>query len=113
MEEQSILIISGAEVARVFVGDIVLVEQEGRKLHVVTSCQEYRYYEKMSKLEAALDGRFCPCLKGCYVNLERIVSMKEPEIHFDNGYVFCLGRTNFIKLRQKYKLFLKNSVNLA
>ena len=30
MEEQSILIISGAEVARVFVGDIVLVEQEGR-----------------------------------------------------------------------------------
>lgn len=113
MAEQFILIISGAEAARVSADDIILVEQEGRKLHIVTSCREYRYYEKMSNLETALDGRFYPCLKGCYVNLEHIVSMREPEIRFDNGYVFCLGRTNFIKLKQRYKLFLKNSVNLA
>ena len=105
--ERYVPIISGKETAKVNLDDIVLIEREGRKLHVVTERREYRYYEKIDIVEQYLDERFYPCLKSCYVNLEHIAYMEEQEIHFDNGYAFFLGRSNFIKTKQKYKSFLR------
>ncbi len=104
-------IISGKDTAKVCLDDIVCIEREGRKLHVVTVRREYWYYEKIEIVERYLDERFFPCLKGCYVNLEHIAYMEEQEIHFDNGYAFFLGRSNFIKTKQRYKLFLRTSQN--
>ncbi len=108
MGEQYIPIISGKETARVRISDVVLIERDRRKLHVVTKDRQFHYYEKIENVENLLDSRFFPCLKGCYVNLEHISCMSEQSIYFDNGYVYTLGRGNFIKAKQKYKGYLKS-----
>ena len=35
--------------------------------------------------------------------------MTDQTIYFDNGFTFGLGRQNFIKTRQRYKLYLKKT----
>lgn len=110
MEEQYIPIISGSHAAKVKVGDIIMIERNRRKLHIITGHREYQYYEKMENVELLLDDRFYPCLKGCYINLERISSMEDQRIFFDNGLVYDLGRENFIKTKQKYRGYLRNTI---
>ena len=108
MTEQYIPIITGGETARIRISDVVLIERRKRKLFIVTGDRQYDYYQKIENVEVLLDNRFFPCLKGCYVNLEHISCMSEQSIYFDNGYVYSLGRGNFIRTRQKYKCFLKS-----
>ena len=67
-------------------------------------------YEKLENIKPLLDGRFYPCLKGCYINLEKVTSMSEQSIRFENGEVFNLGRENFIKAKQKYSCYLRKTL---
>lgn len=110
MAENYISIISGKVAARVKVSDVVFIERNRRKLHIVTDKDEYDYYEKLENIEPLLDGRFYPCLKGCYINLEKVTSMAEQSIQFENGEVFNLGRENFIKAKQRYMCFLRKTL---
>jgi len=110
MSERYIPIISGSHTAKVKVSDIVMVERNRRKLHVVTDAKEYEYYEKIENVELFLDGRFYPCLKGCYINFERVSHMEDQRIYFDNGRFFDLGRENYIKTKQKYRGYLRKTI---
>lgn len=109
-EEKYIPVICGKEAAKVRVSDVVMVMKDKRKLHIVTDKKEYDFYERMEHVEPLLDSRFFCCLKGCYINFEKVASMAEQTIYFDNGSTFGLGRQNFIKTRQRYKLYLKKTV---
>lgn len=108
-EEKYIPVICGKEAAKVKVSDVVMVIKDKRKLHIVTDGKEYDFYERIEHVEPFLDSRFFCCLKGCYINLEKVVSMTDQTIYFDNGFTFGLGRQNFIKTRQRYKLYLKKT----
>lgn len=110
MVEKYITVITGSEAARIKLADIMLIEKDRRKIHMVTQNREYHYYDSMEHVETFLDQRFYPCLKNCYVNLDRISCMAEQNIYFDNGYVYNLGRTNFIKTRQKYRGYLTRPI---
>lgn len=110
MSERYIPIISGSHTARVKVSDIIMVERNRRKLHVVTDEKEYEYYEKIENVELLLDGRFYPCLKGCYINFERVSHMEDQRIYFDNGHFFDLGRENYIRTKQKYRGYLRKTI---
>ncbi|MGN0658358.1 MAG: LytTR family transcriptional regulator DNA-binding domain-containing protein [Emergencia sp.] len=107
MEENYLSIISGSENARIRVSDIVMIQRNRRKLRVVTGQREFEYYEKIENVEPLLDDRFYPCLKGCYVNMERISFMADQSICFDNGVCYNMGRENYIRTKQKYKQFLR------
>lgn len=107
MEEKYLSIIGGSVNARVRLSDVVLIERKNRKLHVVTEERSFDYYEKIENVEPILDGRFYPCLKGCYINMERVAAMTEQSIYFDNGAHFELGRDNFIKAKRNYKHYLQ------
>lgn len=106
MAEKYLSIIGGRINARIRLSDVVLIERQNRKLHVVTEDRNFDYYEKIENVEPILDGRFYPCLKGCYINMERVSAMAEQSIYFDNGTHYELGRDNFIKAKQSYKHYL-------
>ncbi len=111
MKEDYIAVLQGKAVAKVKVSDIVFIERDRRKLHLVTEKGTYDYYERMENVEPVLDQRFYPCLKGCYINLDKVESMQEQRISFDNGEFLYIGRENFIRTRQYYKKYLKNKMN--
>ncbi len=110
MAENYISIISGKVAARIKVSDVVFIERNCRKLRIVTDDEEYSYYEKIENISPLLDDRFYPCLKGCYINLEKVTSMSEQCIRFENGKMFNLGRENFIKAKQRYRCFLQRTL---
>lgn len=108
MREEYITILSTTVAARIRTSDILYIERDKRKIHIVTILEEYDYYERIENIEPLLDERFFPCLKGCYINLERVVSMRDQRITFDGGRILYLGRENFLKTIQYYKIYLKN-----
>lgn len=110
MSEEHILILTSNLAARVAVSDIIFIERDKRKIRISTDLEVYEYYEKIENIEPLLDRRFFPCLKGCYINLEKVVSMREQKITFKGGQVLYLGRENFLKTKQHYKIYLKNPV---
>lgn len=108
-----IMIMSGSESARVRVSDVVLIERNRRKLRIITDYRIYDFYGKMEAIEPMLDERFFPCLKGCYINFERVVRMTEQSIFFDNGMVYSLGRENFLRTKHQFKEYLKKVMKNA
>jgi len=108
MVEDYIVVLTPAVTARIRIRDIVYIERDKRKLHIVTDFEEYSYYEKIENIEPLLDGRFFSCLKGCFINLEKVVSMRDRKITFENGRVLYLGRENFLKTVQYYQIYIKN-----
>ena len=108
MNEEEILILKQTIVARIKLRDIVYIERNKRKIHIVTDLEEYEYYEKLENIEPLLDRRFFPCLRGCYINMDKVASMREQRITFEGGQTLYLGRENFLKTMQYYKIYLKN-----
>lgn len=96
-------------VRKVMLDDIVYLARDGRKLRLMTDEGEIEFYERLDNVLHVLDERFYPCLKGCYVNLEKISCMDEQQIFFENGATYALGRENFVRTKQKYYRFLKSN----
>ena len=109
MSEKYILVMTRSMAVRIRLEDIVYVERDKRKVHIVTAEDSYTYYERMENIEPLLDSRFYPCLKSCYINLDKVVSMREQKITFEGGQMVYLGRENFGKTLQHYKNYLKNT----
>ena len=107
MGDGFITIITCKMAARVMIRDIAYIERDSRKLHIVTDKEVYDYYERLESVEPLLDERFYPCLKGCYINLDKVVSMRDQKITFEGGQDIYLGKDNFAKTLQHYKLYLK------
>lgn len=112
MTESYIPIINGKTSGRIKVSDVVMVERINRKIRIVTGERDFNYYERLDNVAPLLDQRFYPCLKGCYINFEHVSYMANQQIHFDNGEVFYLGRENFLRTRQRYKLYLRETFSI-
>ena len=110
MYEEYLIIMTASVTARIRIRDIVYIERNKRKIRIVTDLEQYEYYEKMKNLEPLLDRRFFPCLKGLYINLNKVVSMHDRIITFEGGQTLLIGRENFLKTAQYYKFYLKNPV---
>ena len=110
MKNRCVMVITSNIAARIRIDDIVYIERDKRKLRIVTDGDTFEYYEKIENVEPFLDRRFFPCLKGCYINLEKVASMRDQKITFEKGQVLYLGRENFMKTLQYYKIYLKNMI---
>ena len=109
MDDKHILVKTGAIVEKVPTEEVVAVQRDGRKLHIVSDNKDYVYYQKMDNVEPKLSDNFYRCHGGCYINLDKVRLMEEQEIFFYNGYSIYLGRTNFIKAKQYfYKYAMEN-----
>ena len=108
---KQVIVINGKESACIPLDDIIFIERDRRKIRIFSVRKTVEFYERLENITPNLDERFFPCLKSCYINFDKVLSMKNQEIHFVCGYTYYLGRTNFIRTRKSYKIYLKNKGN--
>lgn len=87
---------------------IYKIQRDNRRLSILTAEGEFYYYEKLERIEQHLGNNFYSCLKGCLINLDKVKSMKDQTVVFENGQEYNLGRSNYIKTRQVYSAYIKN-----
>lgn len=87
--------------------DILYIEQQQRKLTLVTEQGSYSFYERMDNIIGFLDDRFFRTMKHLTVNLEKILMAREQRIVFQNGETIYLGKENYIRTKQRYVAYLR------
>ncbi|MBK5253977.1 MAG: LytTR family transcriptional regulator DNA-binding domain-containing protein [Peptostreptococcaceae bacterium] len=105
-KEKRISVINSKTCIQINVSDIEMIEQVGRRVHVVTDSREDYYYGKIKNLEDALDEKFYHVLNGCIVNFNKVIKMESQLIYLESGLVYEIGRNNFIKTKQAFKDYL-------
>lgn len=95
---------------RVKIDDIVYIQQQQKKLTIVTDHEVYSYYERMENVVEHLDKRFFQVMKKLVVNLDKIQMVREQQIHFQNGEDIYLGKDNYVKTKQIYTAHLRGLI---
>ncbi len=102
-----ISVISGSQCARIRIDDIEIVEQEGRKLHVITQDREYCFYESMKEIVLALAGRaFYRPIRGLIINFDHVREISGNTVSFHSGQVVTMGKNSITRTRSAYRKYL-------
>lgn len=101
-----ISIIKRCEAAKVYIGDIIYIESEARKLHIYTENGEYSVYRKLDEVAERLPENFYRCHKSCVINLDKVAHMKDRIISFEGGKSIGICAEKFSKAVQTYKGYL-------
>lgn len=102
-----ISVISASRCGRIRISDIEVIEQEGRKLHVITANKEYCFYQRLSDLLSVLAGRaFYRPIKGLVINFDQVIDISGNAICFRSGQVVTMGKNSITKTRAAYKKYL-------
>jgi len=108
MDEKYIPIITKKVTCKIYIEDVMLIEQELRKTIIYTEIDDFQIYGKIDEFLKFLDGRFFKCHQSCIINMDKVVKMKEQTIFFKNGYKVMMGREKFKFARQKFASLLIN-----
>ena len=102
-----ISIISASQCARIRIDDIEIIEQEGRKIHIVTAERDYAVYESINTIIMSLGNRaFYRPMKGLIINLDHVKDITGYYVNFYSGQSVTMGRNSIGKTRQAYKRYL-------
>ncbi len=91
------------------VSDIVYIFSNYRKSEIHTMDEMIPVYYPRSEIEGYLDGRFQHCLKSLIVNFDKISYISDGVIKLKNGEEITLGRGNYIKVKQKFAMYIRNN----
>ena len=89
--------------------DILYIFSNYRKAEIHTRYEMIPVYYSRDEIESYLDGRFEHCLNSLIVNFDMISDMKDGVIRFMNGEEVALGRSSYIKAKQKFAMYIKNN----
>ena len=103
--------INRQQCCKIFLEEILYIEQQGREVLIVTDNMTYRQYGKLFQLDSYLDERFFYCLKTMTINFSNVISMRDQVIKFKNGTEIYLGRQNFVRTKQSFAIYIKNPCN--
>ena len=104
-----ISVISASQCAKIRIDDIEAVEQEGRKLHVITADHEYCFYENMRDFVVLLaDRAFYRPIRGLIINFDHVREIRGNTIRFNSGQVVTMGKNSITRARSAYKKYLIN-----
>ena len=102
-----ISVISSSKCARIRIEDIEVIEQEGRRLHVITADREYSFYESMKDVIMCLYGRaFYRPVKGLIINFNHVKEISGTTVSFHSGHVVTMGKNSITRTRSSYKKYL-------
>ncbi len=102
-----ISVISASRCARIRIEDIEVIEQEGRRLHVITAGREYCFYESMKEVIMCLYGRaFYRPVKGLIINFSHVKEISGNAVTFYSGHVVTMGKNSITRTRASFKKFL-------
>jgi len=106
MREEFIPFIQKGETCKIFIERIIAIEQNLRKIVVVTEEGKYSWYGKITDLSGYLDGRFLRCHSSYIINMDKVIRMREQTIFFENGYTLMMGREKYAPTRHYYNEYI-------
>ena len=102
-----ISVISANQCARIKVTDVEIVEQEGRRIHIITAERDFSFYGDMNTVALSLaDRAFYRVMKSMIINFDHVRDISGLNINFNSGQCITLGRNNINRTRSAYKRYL-------
>ena len=106
-EEVFLSVISNSSLAKIPVSSIEVIEQDGRKLCIMTAEREYECYDKIDNLACLLDNRnFYRPMKSLIINFARVLQISDGEITMESGTELLIGRNNYSSTKAAFKKYL-------
>ncbi|MBK5245908.1 MAG: LytTR family transcriptional regulator DNA-binding domain-containing protein [Peptostreptococcaceae bacterium] len=91
---------------KVDVDEVLYIEQYLRKTKILTESETHEMYSKIEDYLVYLGSNFLKCHRSLYVNMDKIVSMREQSIVFTNGDSLYLSRDKFTAARQHFSRYI-------
>lgn len=102
-----ISVISGKKCAKIKIDDIELIEQNSRKLHVVTPGRDYEFYGTLNTIAEALCERaFFRPMKTMIINLDQVSDISGYTINFYSGQTLTMGKNALANMKRAFKQYL-------
>ncbi len=102
-----ISVISANSCAKIKIEDIELIEQDGRKIHVMTPDRNYDFYGEFDTIAEALAERaFYRPIKKTIINLDHIKDISGFYINFNSGQSIAMGKNALANTKRAYKRYL-------
>ncbi|HZK61076.1 MAG TPA: LytTR family DNA-binding domain-containing protein, partial [Anaerovoracaceae bacterium] len=91
---------------KVDVDEVIYIEQYLRKTKIITENETHEIYSKIDDYLGYLGSNFLKCHRSLYVNMDKIISMREQSIVFKNGESLYLSRDKFTAARQYFSRYI-------
>ena len=102
-----ISVISANKCAKIRIDDIEVIEQDGRKVHVITAAKDYSFYGGINTIAGSLAERaFYRPIKRLIINLDHISDISSYSVNFNSGQSVALGKNALLSTRRAYKKYL-------
>ena len=102
-----ISVISANSCARIKIDDIEIIEQDGRKVHVITEKRDYTFYGVLNSIAESLAERaFFRPIKRIIINLDHVCDINSYAVNFRSGQSVALGRNALQSTKRAYKRYL-------
>ncbi len=102
-----ISVISANKCAKIRIDDIEVIEQEGRKVHVITAAKDFSFYGGLNTIANSLAERaFYRPIKRLIINLDHISDISNYSINFTSGQSVALGKNALLSTKRAYKKYL-------
>lgn len=102
-----ISVISTNKCAKIKIDDIEVVEQDGRKVHVITAAKDYSFYGSLNTIAGSLAERaFYRPIKRLIINLDHISDISNYSVNFYSGQSVALGKNALLSTKRAYKKYL-------
>jgi hypothetical protein len=102
-----ISVISTNSYAKIRIDDIEVLEQNGKKIRVVTAAKSYSFYGAINTIAESLAERaFFRPLKRMIINLDHVSEISGYSINFNSGQSVSLGKNAMLSTKRAYKRYL-------
>ncbi len=102
-----ISVISTNSCAKIRIDDIEILEQDGRKVHVITAAKDYTFYGNLNTIAEVLAERaFYRPIKRMIINLDHVSSITSYSVNFSSGQSITLGKNALLGTKRAYKRYL-------
>jgi len=102
-----ISVISANKCAKIKIDDIEVIEQDGRKVHVITAAKDYSFYGAINTIAGSLAERaFYRPIKRLIINLDHVSDISSYSVNFHSGQSVALGKNALLSTKRAYKRYL-------
>ena len=102
-----ISVISSKKCAKIRIDEIEMLEQDGRKLHVMTPDRDYEFYGALNTIAEVLCERaFFRPMKTLIINLDQVSDIGGYNINFYSGRTIAVGKNALSNMKKAFKQYL-------
>ena len=102
-----ISVISANSYAKIRIDDIEVLEQDGKRVRVITASRNYTFYGMLNTIAESLAERaFFRPIKRMIINLDHVCEISGYSIIFVSGQSVSLGKNALLNTKRAYKRYL-------